>query len=122
MAVTFLRIQFSRPAAELAEVNPPLAQFKIGIESDTGRVKLGNGGSWNSTPYLTNGPPGPAGPIGDAGPQGPPGIGGEIVHFAAGADFSLPANGHYVIGVVTTATVATSALVQIVANLQIHNA
>ena len=38
------------------------------------------------------------------------------------ADFALPANGHYVIGMVTTATVATSAHVQFCAQLQLHNA
>lgn len=39
-----------------------------------------------------------------------------------GADFALPANGFYVLGVVTTATVATSSLVHINAQLQSHNA
>jgi hypothetical protein len=41
---------------------------------------------------------------------------------AVGADFALPANGHYIIGVVTTATVAASAHVHINAMLQIRNA
>lgn len=36
-------------------------------------------------------------------------------------DFSLPSDGHYVIGVVTTATVATSSHVHVIANLQIRN-
>lgn len=44
------------------------------------------------------------------------------LHFNAGADFALPANGHYIIGVVTTATVAASAHVHISASLQIRNA
>jgi hypothetical protein len=39
---------------------------------------------------------------------------------ATGSDFALPANGHYVIGVVTTATIATSAHVHMTAKLQIH--
>ena len=39
-----------------------------------------------------------------------------------GSDFALPADGHYVIGVVTTATVATSAHVHISAQLQTRNA
>lgn len=38
------------------------------------------------------------------------------------ADFGLPANGHYVLGMVTTGTVATSAHVQISAQLQLRNA
>lgn len=39
-----------------------------------------------------------------------------------GADFALPANGLYVIGVVTTATVATSAHMHFTAQLQLRNA
>jgi hypothetical protein len=38
-----------------------------------------------------------------------------------GADFALPADGFYVIGVVTSATMATSAHCHISASLQIHN-
>jgi hypothetical protein len=41
---------------------------------------------------------------------------------AVGADFALPADGHYVIGVVTTATVATSAHLHMVSSLQMRNA
>lgn len=41
---------------------------------------------------------------------------------SVGADFALPADGHYVIGVVTTGTVATNAHVQITASLQMRNA
>lgn len=41
---------------------------------------------------------------------------------AAGADFALPPDGHYVLGVVTTATVAASAHVHISASLQMRNA
>jgi hypothetical protein len=40
---------------------------------------------------------------------------------AVGSDFSLPSDGHYVIGVVTTATVATSAHIHISAQLQLRN-
>lgn len=41
---------------------------------------------------------------------------------AVGSDFALPANGHYVLGVVTTATVATSSHLHMSALLQIRNA
>jgi hypothetical protein len=41
---------------------------------------------------------------------------------AVGADFAFPSDGHYVIGVVTTATVATSAHVHVNASLQMRNA
>lgn len=39
-----------------------------------------------------------------------------------GSDFALPTDGHYVLGVVTTAAVATSAHVHISASLQMRNA
>lgn len=39
-----------------------------------------------------------------------------------GADFALPADGFYIMAVVTTATVATSSHVHINAQLQMHNA
>lgn len=39
-----------------------------------------------------------------------------------GSDFALPADGHYVLGLVTTATVAASSLVHISAKLQMRNA
>lgn len=41
---------------------------------------------------------------------------------AAGADFALPADGHYVIGMVQTGTVAASAHIHFSASLQIRNA
>jgi len=40
----------------------------------------------------------------------------------AGSDFALPADGMYVLAMVTTATVATYSLVHIIARLQAHNA
>ena len=40
---------------------------------------------------------------------------------AVGSDFALPADGHYVIGVVTTATVATSSHLHMTAYLQLRN-
>ncbi len=40
---------------------------------------------------------------------------------AVGVDFTFPADGHYVIGVVTTGTIATSAHVHLSAQLQLRN-
>ncbi len=40
---------------------------------------------------------------------------------ATSADFALPSDGHYIIGVVTTATIATSAHVHLSAQLQLRN-
>lgn len=45
----------------------------------------------------------------------------DLLGSAVGVDFALPADGAYVIGVVTTATVATSAHVHVVAQLQMRN-
>lgn len=46
----------------------------------------------------------------------------DSIGFATGADFALPSDGHYVIGIVTTATVAGSSHVHMNATLQIRNA
>ena len=46
---------------------------------------------------------------------------GSSITNVSGSDFALPADGVYVIGVVTTATVATSSLVEINAQLQMRN-
>jgi hypothetical protein len=46
----------------------------------------------------------------------------DLLGSAVSLDFSLPSDGPYVIGVVTTQTVAVSSLVQINAQLQIRNA
>ena len=43
------------------------------------------------------------------------------LHNAVGVDFALPADGHYVVGVVTTATVANNAHIHISAQLQLRN-
>ena len=46
----------------------------------------------------------------------------DLLGSAVGSDFSFPADGPYIIGVVTTATVAVSSLVHMNAHLQIRNA
>ena len=62
------RIQLRRgPAAQWAEENPILGQGEPGVESDTGRLKLGDGvTAWNARPYASAGPQGPAGVADDA--------------------------------------------------------
>ncbi len=45
----------------------------------------------------------------------------DLLGTTVGSDFAFPSDGPYCIAVVTTATVATNALVQVVAQLQIHN-
>ena len=48
------RIQFRRDtAANWSSVNPVLSSGEIGFETDTGKLKIGNGStSWNSLTYL----------------------------------------------------------------------
>jgi hypothetical protein len=74
-------------ASEWTTANPVLAQGEMGVETDTLKVKLGNGSTaWNSLPYFTQGatgatgatgPAGPTGPIGPVGPTGATGPQGE---------------------------------------------
>lgn len=43
-----------RNAAAWTSSNPVLAPGEPGVELDTGRMKIGNGSNWNSTPYSSN--------------------------------------------------------------------
>lgn len=43
-----------RTAAQWTATDPFLGQGDIGIESDTGKIKIGNAGKWSATPYLTS--------------------------------------------------------------------
>ena len=48
--------------------NPTLLSGEIGFETDTNKIKVGTGTTWNSTPYLfVTGPTGPTGATGSAG-------------------------------------------------------
>lgn len=65
-------IQFRRgTAAEWSAVNPTLAVGEVGYETDTGKIKVGNGSSaWSALGYSSEGPTGPTGPTGPQGIQG----------------------------------------------------
>jgi hypothetical protein len=65
-------IQFRRgTAAEWTAANPTLALGEVGYETDTGKIKVGNGSTaWNGLSYSSEGPTGPTGPTGPAGPTG----------------------------------------------------
>lgn len=67
-----LPVQFRRgTATEWTTANPILAQGEMGLETNTGSFKLGNGvDTWTALPY-TSGPPGPTGPTGATGATGP---------------------------------------------------
>lgn len=74
-------------ASQWTSANPTLAQGEMGVETDTLKVKIGNGSTaWTSLPYFTQGlkgdtgatgATGPTGPTGATGPQGPQGLKGD---------------------------------------------
>jgi hypothetical protein len=68
-----VQIQLRRgAAASWTSANPTLAQGEMGVETDTGQFKIGNGSTaWNSLGYggLT-GPTGPTGTNGTIGTNG----------------------------------------------------
>lgn len=52
-------------AALWKSTNPLLASGEPGIETDTKKMKVGDGVTkWNSLPYVSAGPTGPTGPTG----------------------------------------------------------
>ena len=76
-----VQIQFRRDtAANWTSNNPTLATGELGLETDTGQIKVGNGSTaWNSLAYGgIQGPTGPTGATGDTGPTGPTGSSGVI--------------------------------------------
>jgi hypothetical protein len=71
------RVQYRRDtAANWTANNPVLLPGEPGLETDTGRVKYGNGGVWTATNYLSIGATGPAGASGIAGASGVNGASG----------------------------------------------
>lgn len=66
-------------AAQWLSANPVLRAGEPGVETDTGKLKLGNGvTSWTGLGYLSGeGAPGPQGPQGIPGPEGPQGPQGQ---------------------------------------------
>lgn len=85
-------------AAQWLAVDPVLRPGEPGTESDTGKLKLGNGiARWTELGYLSGeGAPGPQGPPGAdstvPGPPGPPGPAGadSTVPGPPGADSTVP--------------------------------
>jgi hypothetical protein len=82
-----VRIQLRRgTASQWTTADPVLALGEMGLETDTGKFKVGNGvDEWSVRPYASGvtgptGPAGPTGPSGAAGATGPTGPSG-----AAGA-------------------------------------
>ena len=65
------QIQLRRgTASQWTTTNPILAVGEMGLETDTGKFKVGNGSSnWSALPY-SSGPQGTQGPTGSTGSQG----------------------------------------------------
>lgn len=83
------RIQFRRDlAATWTSVNPTMMEGELGLETDTGLFKVGNGVSaWVDLAY-SSGPAGPAGADGAQGPQGDP----TTVNGHTGSSITLTAS------------------------------
>ena len=102
-----IQIQLRRDvAAGWTAANPVLADGEMGLETNTGLFKIGNGATaWTSLPYGglsgpsgaagslgpmglegDEGEPGIMGPPGVAGAQGPPGVGGHTIADAGVAE------------------------------------
>lgn len=77
-----VRVQHKRMSArDWASSNLVLLDGELGIESDTGKVKVGNGRDrFSALQYLT----GPKGDRGETGPAGPKGADG-VVRFEGSA-------------------------------------
>jgi Major tropism determinant N-terminal domain len=82
------KIQIRRgSAAQWTAANPVLLLGELGLETDTRRIKAGDGTtSWSSLPYYTGttGATGPTGPTGATGPTGPTGATGAAGTTDAG--------------------------------------
>lgn len=84
-----VQIQFRRDtAANWASNNPTLATGEMGVETNTGQFKVGNGSTaWNSLAYGgllgPTGPTGATGSQGSTGPTGPTGATGATGTFSA---------------------------------------
>ena len=90
-----IQIQLRRgTSTEWASANPSpiLAAAEMGVETDTDKIKLGNGfDNWNTLPYIVGG----AGGAGSTGPTGPAGggAGGTGSTGATGATGPAGTNG-----------------------------
>jgi len=80
----FIQLQHRRGlASEWTDTNPTLADGEFAFETDTRKMKIGNGATqWNSLAYAgLQGPIGPTGP--SDGPIGPAGLSGTATNTGA---------------------------------------
>ena len=75
-----IKIQLRRgTATEWTTANPTLMQGEMGVETDTLKVKIGNGTTaWTSLPYFTQGAKGDTGLTGATGAKGDKGDKGDV--------------------------------------------
>lgn len=102
-----LKIQLRRgTAAEWTSTNPVLMQGEMGVETDTLKVKMGDGSkTWTQLQYFTQGVKGDTGATGATGATGPKGDKGDVGETG-------PANS-LTVGTVTTGAAGSSATVTI---------
>lgn len=116
------QIQLRRgTAANWTSVNPTLAIGEMGLETDTGKFKVGTGVAvWTALPYASGiqGPTGPTGATGAVGATGPTGLQGiqgvagpTGPQGAVGATGSTGAAATIAAGTTTTGAAGTSASV-----------
>jgi hypothetical protein len=106
--------QFRRgTATQWASTNPVLLSGEMGVETDTGMFKIGNGSSaWNSLPY-SSGPPGSVAQSiwpGDQGDDGQPGF-GMPTGIPARAQLATDAKNWAFLGTATGATVTVGPVI-----------
>lgn len=117
------RIQIRRgTAAEWASANPVLYIGEMGYESDTGKLKFGDGSTdWNALAYWAGaeGPTGPQGPEGPAGADGATGPAGSSLLRPAAALSS--SGGVVTINLASTTEVYTLTLTENVTSWVFNN-
>lgn len=103
--------KFKIKAGAFANHTAPGTNFNFGLYPVTPNVSSGGAGvkSWSAGTVV-------------AGSQVLVTVGADSHAMVNGSDFALPAIGWYVIGVITTATTATSSYTELSADLQFHNA
>lgn len=76
----YVRVQLrGDTSSRWAEVNPVLFDRELGIETDTKKIKVGNGkDAWNDLNYMTQGEKGPPGKDGLPGKDGKDGTDANV--------------------------------------------
>ena len=77
-------------STEWSNANPILLPVEIGVETDTKKIKIGNGvDTWSNLLYMTQGLTGPIGETGEAGPIGETGEAGPIGETGLTGDIGI---------------------------------